>query len=96
MKFILPRILGLALIAGVASLLLAMLAKLLLGAALITGIVMVAKKGINRRRQAGMMYGQQGFGQMEQQHYGAPFYNQTSNAMPINRQQRSSGIIPIN
>jgi hypothetical protein len=96
MKFILPRIAALALIAGIASFLLAMIAKVLIGATIIGGIVMLAKKAFNNRRRGheqAMIYGPQGFNQM--QYANAPFFK--NNVMPVNKQsQRSNGIIPIN
>lgn len=91
--FILPRVFGLAIIAGIASFLLAMVAKILIGAAVIGTIVMAVKSGINRRRghQQGM-YGMQNY---NDRHLGAtPFYQ--NSPMAMNMQQRSNGIIPIN
>jgi len=94
MKFILPRIAGLALIAGIASFLLAMVAKVLIGATIIGGVIMLAKKAFGRQRgyEQGMMYGPQGFNQMP--YSNAPFFQ--DKVMPVMSQQHSNGIIPIN
>lgn len=89
--FILPRIFGLAIIAGIASLLLIMVAKLLVGVAIIGTVVMMIKKGM-RHQGRPEMYGASGYGAMLAR-------GGTSNSyqpLAMNVQQRSSGIIPIN
>ena len=103
MKFILPRVFGLAIIAGIAAFLLAMIAKVLLAAAFIGTIAYFIKSRFRHRRQAYMqnqygMQSQQGFGQMnngpEMYRGQSPFYR--SDVQPVGNMQRSSGIIPIN
>lgn len=103
MKFILPRVFGLAIIAGIASLLLAMIAKVLLAASFIGMIAYFIRKGIQRRRRDYMqapygMQSYQGYAQMQagpEAYYGqSPFYR--NDVMPVGNAQRPAGIIPIN
>ena len=94
MKFILPRVFGLALIAGAASFLLFIVFKLLIGIAAIGLLFMIGKKLMRRSfaHDARMMNGDQSFGRMRQG-FAQQYHN---DVMPVHSFQRSSGIIPIN
>ena len=97
MKFILPRLLGLTIIAGIGALLLSMLFKVLVCATVVGAIVhfaarkMAHKRGLRGNQQD--MFDGNPFGQMQRAPY-HPF--QGNDVMPVRSQQRSSGIIPIN
>jgi hypothetical protein len=98
MKFILPRLFGLALLAGIASFLLAMIFKVLIGAVIIGTIVYFASKAFGRRRKQGVGMQYQGhypadpFGYRPQQ----PFAGFDRQPMQAAYTQRNPGIVPIN
>ena len=101
MKFILPRIIGLTVIAGIATLLMSLVFKVLVLASIVGIIVSLVGRKMSRRRQMMQQYGmqgQQGFGQMPggpESYFGqSPFHR--SDVAPVYNAQRSSAIIPIN
>lgn len=98
MKFILPRLLGLALLAGAASFLLAMIFKLLIGIVMIGSVVYLATRVIGKwyrhNRQApyaGPQYPDRYYGYGPQQQ--APFGPQQGHA---GKMYKEPAIIPIN
>lgn len=98
MKFILPRLLGLALLAGAASFLLAMIFKLLIGIVMIGSVIYLATRVIGKwyrhNRQApygGPQYPDHYYGYRPQQQ--APFGQQPR---PVNNRYKEPAIIPIN
>jgi len=101
MKFILPRIIGLTAIAGIAALLMTAIFKVLLLTSIAAIVVTLVGRRFGRRRQMMEQYamqGQQGFGQMPggpESYYGqSPFHR--NDVSPVYNKQRSSAIIPIN
>lgn len=91
--FLLPRILGLAIIAGMAAFLLALIAKVLIAAAIIGAAAMIVKKAIGhqKRKRSGLDNAQE----YRMNKFGnSPFYRQ--NPMEMNRQHQNYSIIPIN
>lgn len=101
MKFLLPKILGLTLIAGVATILLAAIFKVLLLVSIVGLIIRFGANKFLRRKQMQEQYGMYGEQQFRSLQNGpemfngrSPFYN--NKIVPDGRQQRSSGIIPIN
>ncbi len=96
MKFILPRLFGLALIAGIGAFLLAMIFKALLAIALVGTVVHLAIKRFGGRHWKGReQYGMYGYHnpQMQGGKHFNPFGN---NVVPVTNAQRNTGIIPIN
>ncbi len=109
MRFILPRLFGLALIAGIASFLLAFLAKALMALAIVGTIVYFVMSRFGRRHR----HSRQGFDQRTDLYGrpdhrymgGAPYgYNGFSSngfdsrdeVTPVYQSRRAEGIIPIN
>lgn len=98
MKFVLPAIFGLAIITGLAAILLAAISKILIVVGIMGAIVTFAARKIARRKQQYAMQGGQGFNQMNDGngfYYGRPSFYQ-GDVVPVSKNQRHSGIIPIN
>lgn len=98
MKFILPRLLGLAVIAGIASFVLAMIFKLLIGVIIIGTLAYFATRLFSKRHKqdAAAHYGGQymtsPFGNGPQHPY--PDFGQYP--MPVRHTSGHAAIIPIN
>ena len=101
MKFPLPKIVGLTVVAGIAAMLLATLFKVLLLASVAGIVIRAAARRIGRKRrmmQPGGMQAGQGFERMQQgprSQFWTPPFRQGS-VMQAGKTQRTSGIIPIN
>jgi len=96
MKFILPRLIGLTVIAGIGALLLSMVFKVLICATIVGAIVHLTARRFGRKHHAEGrqdMFEGGPFGRMQR----APFHPFGNNeVMPVYSQQRATGIIPIN
>lgn len=93
MKRILPKLIGVALIAGIAAFILSMIAKLLFAVAILGIAILFIKNRISRRMAAGpqqMPYGQSFNGMPYPQQFN------TGNIVPVQGKQAVPGIIPIN
>lgn len=98
MKFMLPAIFGLAIVTGLAAILLAAISKILIVAGIIGAIITFAARRITRRKQQSAMQGGQGFNQMHGSndfYYGRPSFYQ-GDVVPVSNSQRQPGITPIN
>ncbi len=98
MKFVLPATFGLAIVTGLAAILLAAISKILIVAGIIGAIITFAARRITRRKQQNAMQGGHGFNQMHGSNdfsYVRPSFYQ-GDVVPVSRSQRQSGIIPIN
>ena len=101
MKSIFPRILGLTVITGIATLLLSLVFKALLLVSIVGLIIRFGANRFMRKKQMQQhygMYGNQSFGQLQNGPTSfqgrSPFYQK--DVQPTGNFQRSSGIIPIN
>ena len=98
MKFVLPAIFGLAIVTGLAAILLAAISKILIVAGIIGAIITFVARRITRRKQQYVMQGGHGFNQMNDGdgfHYRRPSFYQ-GDVVPVSNNQRRSGIFPIN
>lgn len=99
MKFILPKIFGLAIITGIGAILLAAISKILIIIGIVgTVIYLVMSRFAHHKKmqQQYGIYGPQNFGQMNDAMYQnrSSFYG--NDVVPVKNKQHTSGIIPIN
>ena len=97
MKFILPKILGATVIAGIATLLMSAIFKVLILASVVAVVTSLISRKMNRRKLMQYGYGGQPHG-LGQQRYAQeePMQFNADYKMPFGNVQRRSGIIPIN